>query len=142
MNSSMDILSRSPYTKVMRNNENRNISIYDPMNARDVDQLTKIIVFRELDLFDEQDLIPIDRYEQGTLLERFPSLENCFCLVRHDRLICVIGCFMDEVIPEEYPDMVVNIFSGPQLMQVDKADLALVWDRRMEFHNSDSHIQA
>lgn len=112
------------------------------MNARDVDQLTKIIVFRELDLFDEQDLIPIDRYEQGALLERFPSLENCFCLVRHDRLICVIGCFMDEVIPEEYPDMVVNIFSGPQLMQVDKADLALVWDRRMEFHNSDSHIQA
>lgn len=68
----MDILSRSPYTKVMRNNENRNISIYDPMNARDVDQLTKIIVFRELDLFDEQDLIPIDRYEQGTILERFP----------------------------------------------------------------------
>lgn len=49
---------------------------------------------------------------------------------------------MDEVIPEEYPDMVVNIFSGPQLMQVDNADLALVWDRRMEFHNSDSHIQA
>lgn len=117
----------------MKNNKTDRNSIYDPMNAMDVDRLTKIIIFRELDLFDEKELVPIEQYDEGSLLEKFPSLENTWCLVRNDRLICVIGLFLIEDNLEEYPEMVVDIFSGPRLKDTDNPDTALVWDKSMEF---------
>ncbi len=138
----MAISSNELYTKVMKNNKNWRKSIYDPMNARDVEQLSKIIIFRELDLFDVDDLVAIDKYDNGALLERFPTLENCFCLVRDGRLICVLGCYLIEDILGDYPEMVVNVFSARGLQDAEIADSALIWDKGMEFRAVNSNIQA
>lgn len=117
-------------------------SIYQPMGARDVEQLTRLIIFRGLELFSQEDLMPIETYKEGELLAKFPSLEHCWCMMRKDKLIGVLGLFEREDEYMDYPEMVVNIFSGPELEQVRVADLALVWDKGIEYRILDDHIKA